>query len=61
MINYDETLVSILSATGLPVYYELFCDSNTPKPCITYMPADDKQGPTGNTLGYSSLQYYIKL
>lgn len=61
MINYDTTLVAALKTIGLGVYYELFCDSSISKPCITYMQANDAQDLTGDTLGYSRIQYYIKL
>lgn len=61
MIDYDTTLVAALATSGLSVYYELFCDAATAKPCITYMQTNDAQDLTGTTLGYSKLNYAIKL
>ena len=41
MIDWKKPLVSILETVGLPVYYELFVDSSTQTPCITYVESDD--------------------
>ena len=45
----------------LPTYYELFCDSNTKLPCFTYIENINQDVVTGDTLGYSSIGYTIKL
>ena len=45
----------------LPTYYELFCDSNTKLPCFTYIENINEDVVTGDTLGYSSIGYTIKL
>ena len=60
MIDVSKDIVNALK-TIYPTYYELFCDENTAKPCITYMIQDDNQGPTGDTFGYSNVRYTIKL
>lgn len=60
MIDYGDKIVEQLSEI-LPTYYELFCDSNTSKPCITYKPADNYEINNDNGLGYSGLKYHIKL
>lgn len=60
MIDYNETLVQQLS-TIVPTYYELFCDSNTPKPCITYTVSNDYATHEGDTVRYSKLNYIVKV
>lgn len=37
MIDYKPTLKANLEKIGVPVYYELFVDSSTETPCITYI------------------------
>lgn len=61
MLDYKPTLVEELSKTGLPVYYELICDSDTETPCITYQECANSSYLEGDTLGYSNISYYIKL
>lgn len=61
MIDYKPTLIAELEKIGLPVYYELMCDSDTETPCITYQESENADYITGNTVGYSNLSYYIKL
>lgn len=62
MSNLKKEIVSNLqAAVGLEVLYELFCDSTTKKPVITYLEANDKDVAIGDTLGYSRVNFYIKL
>lgn len=60
MIDYSKEIKTALS-TILPTYYELFCDASVEKPCITYLPLDNYDDATGNTIGYSRLRFTIKL
>lgn len=62
MFDCKKKLIENLqAATSLPVYYELICDSNTKKPCITYQPTNNRDVAIGDNLGYSRLSFYIKL
>ncbi len=45
----------------LPCYYELFCDSKVKLPCFTYIEYENYNTMTGDTLGYSSIGYTIKV
>ena len=60
MVNYHKTLVSTLN-TILPTHYELFLHRGLETPCISYMELDNSDREIGDTLGYSSLQYQIKV
>lgn len=60
MFDAKKQLANTLSKI-LPTYYELFCDSNTSKPCITYRETNNYQYLLGTTLGYSYVRYDIKL
>ena len=51
MLNVKEQLVEALN-TILPTYYELFCDSTTETPCITYIENLSYDTLTGDTFGY---------
>ena len=55
MFSYKTELVKQLDAV-LPTYDELFVDSTTKTPCITYL--DDQEG---DTLRYSTLAYRITI
>lgn len=61
MLDYRPTLISELEKIGIPVYYELICDSTTETPCITYMESQNSSYLEGDTLGYSNISYYVKL
>lgn len=61
MIDYKPTLVAQLTALGLPVHYELFVDSSTATPCITYMETDDSAYLEADNLRYSYKTFRIKL
>lgn len=61
MIDYKPTLVAALETLGLPVYYELFVDSATATPCITYMEQNDQAYMEADNLRYSYKTFRIKL
>lgn len=60
MIDYTPTLVEELSQI-LPTHYELFVDSSTTTPCITYMKVGDTAQEEGDNVRYSALAYQIKI
>ena len=60
MIDYHSTLVSALKQI-LPTYYEMTLHSGIETPCISYMELSNAAEEEGDTLGYSRLQYQIKL
>ena len=60
MVNYHKTLVSTLN-TILPTHYELVLHRGLKTPCISYMELDNSDREIGDTLGYSSIQYQIKV
>ena len=61
MIDYKPTLKQELEKAGLPVYYELFVDSSTNTPCITYIESNNSSYLEGDNLLYSNLSYNIKV
>lgn len=60
MINYHSELVKSLS-TILPTHYEMVLTSKTTTPCITYMEINNYVDSNGDTLGYSRLNYQVKV
>ena len=60
MFNYKTQLVKELD-TVLPAYYELFMDSDTECPCITYLELSNVANAEGETLRYSTISFRIKL
>lgn len=60
MIDYHSTLVAALN-TILPTHYEMRLHSGLATPCISYMERNNYDTDTGETLGYSRLQYQIKV
>jgi hypothetical protein len=60
MIDYHKDLVTALK-TILPTHYEMTLTSGTKVPCISYMEIDNAVTANGDTLGYSRLQYQIKV
>ena len=61
MIDIKSSLVStLITATGLPVYYELIYKAGT-IPAITYIEVDNADLYNGDTLNYSTLRYQIKV
>lgn len=63
MVDISKEVVAALRvATGLEVYYELMVDSTVKLPAITYTDYNNFQTTeTGNTLGYNTIEYQIKL
>lgn len=60
MINYHKQLSTSLSSI-LPTYYEMLLTKDAATPCITYLELNNAAAETGDTLGYSSMQYQIKV
>ena len=60
MIDYHSTLVSALKQI-LPTHYEMTLHSGLETPCISYMELSNVAAQEGDTLGYSRLQYQIKV
>lgn len=60
MINYHSNLVSALESI-LPTHYEMALTSKTTTPCISYMELNNIETLTGDTLGYSRIQYQVKV
>lgn len=60
MINYHKQLVNSLSSI-LPTYYEMILTNGIKTPCISYLELNNAAAETGDTLGYSSIQYQIKV
>ena len=60
MYNYNKELVKQLN-TILPTSYELFIDTQTELPCITYLELSNVAEDEGDTLRYSAINYRIKL
>lgn len=60
MIDYHQQLVTALK-TILPTHYEMTLTSKTSTPCISYMEINNAAAQEGDTLGYSTLQYQVKV
>ena len=60
MFDYKPELVRQLD-TILPTHYELFVDSNTKTPCLTYLELSNIAEQEGDTLRYSTLTFRIKI
>lgn len=60
MIDYHGTLVAALNKI-LPTHYEMTLTKNTKVPCISYMELSNIATEEGNTLGYSRIQYQVKV
>lgn len=60
MINYHTDLVAALN-TILPTHYEMVLHSGLATPCISYMELSNVVDTNGDTLGYSRLQYQVKV
>lgn len=61
MIDYKPILKQKLEQIGLPVYYELFVDSSTKTPCITFIENNNIAEQEGDNLFYSRVSYNVKL
>lgn len=61
MLDFKKEIVQALEPI-LPVYYEYFADSSTPKPCITYREAMNNEDKVrGTKIKWSNIGYYIKV
>ncbi|MBR5823798.1 MAG: hypothetical protein IKY67_06615 [Paludibacteraceae bacterium] len=60
MINYHIELVKALSSV-LPTHYEMALTSQTETPCISYMETNNYVSTNGETLGYSVINYQVKV
>lgn len=60
MIDYHSTLLGALKQI-LPTHYEMVLHSGLATPCISYMELSNVAAEEGDTLGYSRLQYQIKV
>lgn len=60
MINFHKDIVKTLSKI-LPTHYEMILHSGLKTPCISYMELSNASRETGDTLGYSNIQYQIKV
>ena len=60
MIDYHSTLISALE-TVLPTHYEMTLTGEEKPPCITFMELNNYSTNTGDTIGYSRLNYQIKV
>ena len=60
MIDFNKELKAALE-TVLPAHYEMFLTSGTTTPCISYMELSNSDTVTGDTVGYSRLQYQVKV
>ena len=60
MIDYHKELVAALNEI-LPTHYEMQLTSGSSLPCISYMELSNVDNSTGDTLGYSTLSYQVKV
>ena len=60
MIDYKPQLVEALQTVGT-VHYELFTDSNTKVPCITYLESRNSDRETSEVLNYSDIEFTVKV
>ena len=60
MIDYHSTLLGALKQI-LPTHYELVLHSGLETPCISYMELYNAAEQEGDTLGYSRIQFPIKV
>lgn len=61
MIDTRKEIVTALRTSGLDVYFENFVNSKTELPCITYVEYDNSSLIDGETLGYSTIIYHVKV
>lgn len=61
MINYHAQLVEALNKIGIPVKYEMTLHSGDATPLISYMETNNYVIGNGDTVGYSTVQYQIKV
>ena len=60
MIDFNKELVSALNSV-LPTHYEMALTSGTETPCYSYMELNNYDASTGDTLGYSSITFQVKV
>lgn len=60
MIDYHGNLVAALN-TVLPTHYEMVLHRGLDTPCISYMEMNNYVDSNGDTLGYSRINYQIKV
>lgn len=60
MLDFSKQVKESLSSI-LPTYYELFVDSDTELPCITYREVGNVETVTVKEAGVSDIAYNIKL
>lgn len=60
MIDFHKDIVSSLNKI-LPATYEMYLHSGLSTPRISYMELTNRDDATGDTLGYSRIQYQIKV
>ena len=60
MIDYHKSLVAALN-TVLPTHYELNLHSGLATPCISYQERNNYARETGDTVGYSTITYTVKV
>lgn len=61
MIDYHSQLVSALKTIGIDVHYEMVLHSGLKTPCISYMELSNIATEEGDSLGYSRLQFQVKV
>ena len=60
MINFHTDMVAALNKI-LPTHYEMVLHSGLTTPCISYMELTNVAETNGDTLGYSRIQYQVKV
>lgn len=60
MIDANKDIVKALTKI-LPTYYEMVLHSGIETPCISYMELNNSVQANGDTLGYSTIQFQIKV
>ena len=60
MINLHKEVVNTLKKI-LPTYYEMVLHRDIETPCISYMEIANQATEQGNTIGYSLVQFQIKV
>lgn len=60
MIDYHKSLVAALN-TILPTHYELNLHSGLKTPCISYQERNNYAREIGDTVGYSTIAYTVKV
>lgn len=60
MIDYNKELVRALESV-LPTHHELTLTAKTETPCISYMETNNYVSTNGDTLGYSYIQFQVKV